>query len=251
VTTPRVSIVVPAYNESSTIGPLLQRLSDAVRVTHEIIVVIDSQDDETLPAFRVVEHAFPQARIVIQDQEPGPANAIRFGFRSATAPCVVVTMADGSDDVWVIDHLVRLVERGCAVAAASRYMSGGAQIGGPRLKKWMSQTAGLTLNLFAGVSTKDPTNSFKAYSVAFVNSVGIDSNRGFEIALELTAKAKRLGLPIAEIPTIWLDREAGVSNFQMRNWLPEYLKWYRFAYGRRLSVAELRELSDRNSEASK
>jgi dolichol-phosphate mannosyltransferase len=43
-------------------------------------------------------------------------------------------------------------------------------------------------------------------------------------------------LPVAEIPTIWLDRQAGVSNFQLAKWLPGYLRWYRFAYGRRLAL---------------
>ena len=38
-------------------------------------------------------------------------------------------------------------------------------------------------------------------------------------------------LPVAEIPTIWLDRTTGQSNFQLRAWLPRYLRWYRFAFG--------------------
>ena len=61
----------------------------------------------------------------------GPANAIRFGIDAAAAPVAVVTMADGCDDPRQIDDLARLVERGVAVAAASRYMPGGQQVGGP------------------------------------------------------------------------------------------------------------------------
>jgi len=60
-------------------------------------------------------------------------------------------------------------------------------------------------------------------------AVGIDSRHGFEIGLELTVKAKRLGLPIAEIPTIWLERDVGVSNFKVWAWIPKYLYWYRAA----------------------
>ena len=63
---------------------------------------------------------------------------------------------------------------------------------------------------------------------------------GDERSGELTAKAKRLRLPIAEIPTIWLDRQEGLSNFRVEAWLPKYLRWYRFAFGRRLGVDELR-----------
>lgn len=241
---PRVSIVMPAYNETETLIPSLERLADAVTLDHEILIVVDSSEDLTIAAFETRSSDFPTARIVVQTYGRGPANAIRYGFDTAAAPVVVVTMADGSDDVRIIDDLVRLVDRGCVIASASRYMPGGAQIGGPRLKKLMSQGAGRSLHWLAGVSTRDATNSFKAYSTEFVRSVGIDSRNGFEIAIELVAKARRLRLPIAEIPTIWLDRDAGVSNFQIRKWLPEYLAWYRFAYGRPLTLNELRERTD-------
>lgn len=236
----RLSVVMPAYNESEQIVPALERLCDSITLDHEILVVVDSPDDRTIPAMEAEAERFPSARIVVQDYGRGPANAIRYGFDAATAPCVVVTMADGSDDVRLIDDLVRLVERGCAVAAASRYMAGGAQIGGPRLKKYMSRSAGLSLHLLTGVGTRDATNSFKAYDSAFVRDVGLQSSGGFEIAIELVAKAHRLRRPIAEIPTIWLDRNAGSSNFQIRRWLPAYLRWYRFAYGRPLTLDQLR-----------
>ena len=95
----------------------------------------------------------------------------------------------------------------------------------------MSETAGRSLNLFARVGTRDVTNAFKAYDTAFVREVGIDSRSGFEIAIELVSKARRARLPVAEIPTIWLDREVGASNFKIRAWLPKYLCWYAFAFG--------------------
>jgi hypothetical protein len=107
------------------------------------------------------------------------------------------------------------------------------------MKKLMSQSAGASLHLLAGVGTRDATNSFKAYSTDFVRRVGIESRDGFEIGIELVAKARRLRLPIAEIPTIWLDRDAGVSNFQLRKWLPKYLHWYRYAYGPPLTFEQV------------
>jgi glycosyltransferase involved in cell wall biosynthesis len=236
---PRVTIVIPAYNEDESIVPTIERIVASLSLPHEVIVVVDSLDDSTVPVVIAKQDDFPTVRVEVQSYGRGPANAIRYGIDSALAPCVVVTMADGSDDPQNIDDLVRLVERGCVVAAASRYMPGGQQIGGPRIKKLMSMSAGRSLHLFAGVGTRDATNSFKAYSRDFVRRVGIDSRDGFEIGLELVAKARRLRLPIAEIPTIWLDRDAGISNFQLRKWMPSYLHWYRFAYGPHLSYEDL------------
>jgi hypothetical protein len=76
--------------------------------------------------------------------------------------------------------------------------------------------------------------------------VGIESRDGFEIGIELIAKAKRLRRPVAELPTIWLDRQAGVSNFKIAQWIPKYLRWYRFAFGPRLTVAQIRAKSTRS-----
>jgi dolichol-phosphate mannosyltransferase len=232
---PRVTVVIPAYNEASGIVPVLDRLLESVTLACEVLVVVDFPEDTTI---QYVEKYETAVRAVINDFGRGPANAIRYGIQVAQAPVVVVTMADGCDDPRQIDELTRLVERGVVVAAASRYMPGGQQVGGPRLKQFLSRNAGRSLYWFARIGTRDATNSFKAYRKSFVDAVGIESRDGFEIGLELTAKARRMRLPVAEIPTIWLDREAGVSNFKLAQWLPKYLHWYRFAFGSRLDLSQ-------------
>jgi dolichol-phosphate mannosyltransferase len=236
----RVSVVIPARNEGENIRPVLDRLFEQVTLPLEVLVVVDSADDTTVPV--VADYARTEARVrhLLNTYGPGPANAIRFGMNASAAPVAVVTMADGCDDVRQIDDLTRLVERGVVVAAASRYMAGGQQVGGPYLKGWLSRTAGRSLRILAHTGTRDATNSFKAYSTEFVRQVGIDSRAGFEIGIELTAKAKRMGQPVAEIPTIWLDRQAGMSNFKLAQWIPEYLRWYRFSFGARLTAEEIR-----------
>lgn len=239
----RVSVVIPAYNEGDHILPVLDRLFEAVRLPCEVLVVVDFADDTTVPVAEEYAGKEPRLKILVSDYGRGPANAIRYGIEHAEAPVAVVTMADGCDDPRQIDDLTRLVERGVAVAAASRYMPGGQQVGGPVLKAAMSRSAGRSLRLLAHVGTRDATNSFKAYSTDFVREAGIDSRDGFEIGIELTAKAKRMRRPVAEIPTIWLDRQAGVSNFRVAQWLPSYLRWYRFAFGRALTGDQVRDRS--------
>jgi dolichol-phosphate mannosyltransferase len=236
----RVSIVIPARNEDENIRTVLDRIFESVRLPCEVLVVVDTDEDTTIGVISEYAQKEPRVRHLVSTYGPGPANAIRYGIESSVAPVAVVTMADGCDDARQIDDLVRLVERGVAVAAASRYMAGGQQVGGPYLKGLLSRTAGRSLQMFAHVGTRDATNSFKAYSTEFVEQVGIDSRDGFEIGVELTAKAKRMRLPVAEIPTIWLDRQAGVSNFRVARWIPKYLRWYRFAFGPRLTADQIR-----------
>jgi glycosyltransferase involved in cell wall biosynthesis len=230
--TPRVTVVIPAYNEGAAVIPHLRRIVEAIELPCEVLVVVDADDDTTLPPVQELMADEPRVRAVVSTYGRGPAQAIRYGFDQAIAPVVVVTMADGCDDPRQIDALAFLVERGVVIAAASRYMRGGQQIGGPALKSLMSRTAGTTLQWFGRVGTHDATNSFKAYDRDFVREVGIESDAGFEIGIELVAKARRRRLPVAEIPTIWLDRTFGESRFKTREWAPLYLKWYRHAFGR-------------------
>ncbi len=240
-------MVVPAYNEGSGIEDVLSRLLEAVQLPSEIVIVVDAPDDSTVPYVEKFAAVDPRVRLEINDVKPGPAQAIRYGVDRASADVVVVTMADGCDDPQQIDQLVRLVERGVVVAAASRYSRGGQQVGGPFLKSLLSRMAGLSLWVFAHVGTRDATNSFKAYDVDFVRTVGITSGAGFEIGIELVAKARRARLPVAEIPTIWLERHHGLSNFKLVTWLPHYLRWWRFAFGPRLAVDEIRAAADRSA----
>jgi len=237
---PRVSIVIPVYNEGEAIYPCLGRIFEGVGLDCEVLVVYDDPSDTTVPYLdKYVTHD-PRVVPALNAYGAGPARAIRYGIDNARAPITVVTMADGSDDVAQIDDLCRLVDRGVVVAAASRYTSGGQQIGGPVLKSLLSRLAGLSLFWLARVGTRDATNSFKAYSTEFVREVGIESDTGFEIGIELVAKARRLRRPVAEIPTIWLERAHGASNFKVVRWVPRYMRWYRFAFGPLLTVDQLR-----------
>jgi len=230
----RASIVVPALNEGAQIGVFLERLEESVELLVEVLIVVDTPTDTTLDGINGYSAKKHKIRGVVSELPKGPANAIRHGIATSMSDVVVITMADGSDDPRDIDDLIRLVERGCAVASASRYMAGGQQIGGPRFKKILSKNASRALWLLLGVGTHDSTNSFKAYSRNFINEVGIESDKGFEVGLELVAKAHRHGKMIAEVPTIWIDRMVGESNFRLRRWLPHYMRWFFYAFGPKL-----------------
>lgn len=194
-------------------------------------MVVDTPADPTLTAVRACETGGLLVRCLVSEYPGGPAGAIRWGIENARAPVIVVTMADGSDDPDQIDELADLVENGAVVAAASRYAPGGRQVGAPVIKRTLSRLAGTSLQLLARPGTCDATNSFKAYSADFARAAGIESRRGFTVGIELTAKARRMRLPVAELPTTWRERASGHSSFRLIRWLPGYLRWYLFCLG--------------------
>jgi len=183
------TVIIPAFNEGTNIIKTINDLANNYGTTIDVSVVVDFENDSTIECFESILEKPVTYKILVQSYGSGPANAIRYGIDSAKTECVLVMMADGSDDVRSIKELSNLISRGVAVACASRYMSGGQQIGGPRFKKFLSKTAGRIVYTFAGVGTHDPTNSFKAYSKSLVERVGIESRSGFEIGIELVSKA--------------------------------------------------------------
>ena len=225
---PRYSVVVPVFNEADNIGPFCRQARAALPPECELLICYDFDGDSTLPALAALPTAEKptEVRLVKNELGKGVRYAIEAGMRAARAPVVVVMMADLSDDFARVEEMVRRVEGGAEVVCGSRYVRGGGQVGGPRLKKLLSRTAGLTLRWFAGFPVHDPTNSFKAYARAFLDRTPIESTAGFCLGLELAVKAHLGGGRVEEVPVVWQDRSAGQSRFRLWRWLPHYLRWY-------------------------
>jgi glycosyltransferase involved in cell wall biosynthesis len=238
---PQLSVVLPVYNEGAAVAPIIRALVQGIHVPCEILVVYDFDGDTTVPVARVLASELPSVKPLRNDLGRGVLNAMKAGMAAARAPYVLVSMADGSDEPEVVDRMVELARDGADVVAASRYMKGGHQIGGPIVKRTMSRVAGLSLHWVAGVPIHDPTSNFKLYSRRFLDSVTIESTAGFELALELSVKATLARRRLAEVPTTWRDRTSGKSNFKMREWLPNYLHWYFAAIRGRFSPSRRRK----------
>jgi dolichol-phosphate mannosyltransferase len=230
-----LAIVIPVYNEGENIGATLRGVARNVHAArYEIVVVYDFDEDNTIPAVIRVQPEIPQVRLHRNRRGRGVVNAIQAGFEVAAAPYIIVMMADGSDEPDAIDRMLEKARAGADVVAGSRYMRGGGQQGGPRLKRAMSRTAGLSLFVMRALPIHDATSNFRLYSRRLLDAVTIESKAGFELALELTVKAQRLDMVVGEVPTVWHDRTAGTSRFRLMKWLPHYLKWYGFGLRTRL-----------------
>lgn len=219
--------MVPVYNEGENVVPTLRGIVEKTTTRPlEVLVVYDFDQDTTVPVVQGLQPELPQLRLHKNTLGRGVLNAMKSGLRAARAPFVLITMGDGSDEPSDIDPMYALARAGADVVAGSRYMRGGRQVGGPLLKRTMSRIAGLSLHWLGGLPVHDATSNFRLYSKRLLNQVTIESKGGFELGLELTVKAYRLGMRVAEVPTTWRDRTAGQSRFKMWEWLPRYLHWY-------------------------
>jgi glycosyltransferase involved in cell wall biosynthesis len=226
-----LTVLVPVYNEADNIAPLVSQLEQHVHEPFAVLVVYDFDEDTTVPVVRQLAASRPWLRLLKNTIGRGVANAVRAGFAAVETGPVLVVMGDCSDDLSIVANMLALYRQGYRIVCASRYMPGGRQIGGPLLKRTISRLAGLSLHYLVGFPTHDATNNFRMYDARLVRELGLESGQGFEIALELTAKAFRRKIPIAEAPTTWRERTVGASRFRLFKWLPAYFRWYRHALG--------------------
>src|SRR5690348_14271104 len=205
-----LSVIVPVYNEGKNFQSLWNELRSSVRSDFIAIVVYDFDEDDTLPAVQaIIDQGETRIRLVKNTIRSGVVGAIATGFNQVKNGPVLVVMADLSDDLRCVDAMLALYRQGYQVIVGSRYMKGGRIEGGPWFKQFLSRAAGLTLYWFRGIPTHDATNAFKIYDRNMLKTFRIESQRGFELNLELTAKAFLGGYRIAEIPSRWRDRSHG------------------------------------------
>jgi dolichol-phosphate mannosyltransferase len=227
----RLAIVIPVYNEGANFADLWAALSSQIRSEFIAYVVYDFEEDDTIPAVRrVVDGGETRLRLVKNTVRKGVVGAILSGFNQLQRGPVLVVMADLCDDLRQVDSMLALYREGYDLVVGSRYMKGGKIEGGPPFKQLLSRLAGLSLYWFRGIPTHDATNAFKIYDRDMLKSLQIESKKGFEMNLEITAKAFLAGYRIAELPSHWKDRTEGTSKFKLWAWLPHYLKWYFYAF---------------------
>ena len=135
-------------------------------------------------------------------------------------------MADDHENHIMIDLCYKKFQEGYHVVCPSRFIKGGKMIGNPFLKGLLTKLVSFFLFNFTSFPIKDSTNSFRLFSKELINKVKIESNKGFTLSLELTAKAHRLGYKITEIPSTWKERDKGKSRFKLFSFIPPYLKWF-------------------------
>jgi glycosyltransferase involved in cell wall biosynthesis len=228
----RIDVVIPVYNEGGNIQKTLDGIAEAYRplsgqgIDLQVNLVYDFDEDNTLPAVRKIQAQYPFPLVLVKNQQRGVVNALKTGFAAALGEYVLVTMADASDDYAILPNIFELAKQGYDVVTPSRYMRGGKLHGGPFVKQLLSRLAGVSVHFLTGIPTHDITNSYKLYKKSLLQGLHFESQGGFEIGMEITAKAFVQGGRIVELPSRWWDRTEGKSKFKLWKWLPKYLKWY-------------------------
>jgi glycosyltransferase involved in cell wall biosynthesis len=227
----QLDIVLPVYSEGKNILATLGALARNVTTPARVLICYDLPDDDTLPAIRNNPQAYSGLSVeFVRNRGRGAHSAVMTGFDASTAPFVLMFPADDDYNAAIIDRMVAVARTGCDMVCASRFVAGGSMIGCPMLKATLVRGASFTLYHFARLPTKDASNGLRLFSRRVIESIAVESDRGFCYSIELLVKVHRLRWRVGEVPAQWIERRQGQSRFRLLKWLPAYLRWYGYAF---------------------
>ena len=200
----RLSVVVPVYDELTTIATLLDRVV-AVEVVGQLVIVDDGSTDGTrewLESWAVDQPAW--VTLCRHSTNRGKGAAVRTGLTHVTGDCVIIQDGDLEYDPRDYTRLLQpLVEGRSQVVYGSRFLNQrptmfAGQWLGNLLLTWMT-------NRLYGAALTDMETCYKLFARDVLDGLTVTANR-FDLEPELTAKVLRRGLKIVEVPISYAGR---------------------------------------------
>src|SRR5436309_2882693 len=225
---PLLSVVIPCYNERSTVAELL-RLVREVPIEKEIIVVDDKSTDGSAGVVAALAKKWPEIRHIFQPVNMGKGAAIRRGIAEAVGDIVLIQDADLEYDPNEYPKLIQPIVDGHAdVVFGSRFE------GYPRRVMLYWHRLGNNLltflsNCTTNLDLTDMETCYKVFRREVIQSINLKSNR-FGIEPEITAKVARRGYRIFEVPISYYGRDYWEGK--KINWKDGFSAiWTIFRYG--------------------
>jgi dolichol-phosphate mannosyltransferase len=207
-----ITVVLPTYNERENIIPLIERgLAALAAYDAEMLVVDDDSPDGTWQAVAALAEHNPRVRLIRRTQERGLTSAIAAGILAARGSRVAWMDCDLSMPPEDLPRLAQALDAGADLAAGSRYLPGGQDVG----HSWMALAFSRTINLAAGLlldrRITDYTSGFIMARREVFDRLPLRGDYG-EYCIDLLYRAARAGFRVVEVPYVCMPREAGESK---------------------------------------
>lgn len=223
----KLSVVIPAYNEEKNLPKTIEVIYKELvkeEIEHEILVSNDNSEDNTTQVIEALECKYPTLRHVFNEKPNGYGYAVRKGLENFEGDCVVVTMADLSDDPKdIVKYYRRMQETGCDMVFGSRWMKGAKVVDYPKKKLWLNRLVNHCIRFMFFFKYNDVTNGFKLFSKETIEGLKPFISGQFSFALELPLKAIIRDYSYEVIPNNWYNREIGESNLKIGKMMKRYL----------------------------
>lgn len=211
MTTPDLSVVIPAYNEATRLPRTLGRLAEYLASwghPYEILVVDDGSGDAT--EARAREAGGPLVRVLRNEANRGKGYSVRRGILEACGQRILMTDADLSTPIEELPRLLAEMEGGYDIVIASRALPGAnVEIRQPWYRENVGRLFNLAVRLLVVPGLHDTQCGFKLFRVEAARAI-FSAGRldGFSFDVEALFIARRRGYRVAEIPVTWRNDAA-------------------------------------------
>lgn len=228
ITHPQLSILMPVRNEGINVEMTVRILTAVIDVSHEILVIYDFPDDDTVPIIKKMKAKFGNIRLVRNSLGKGIPNAIKVGVNQSLGKYILIFAVDDAGPALAINDMALLLDEGSDFVSCTRYAYGGRRLGGSFIGGILSRLANRLFNAFSGSSLTDSTTGFKMFRKTVLDKITLESEPGgWAVVFEMAVKAQALGFKLGEIPIISIDRlYGGKSTFNLSSWTKGYLRWF-------------------------
>lgn len=209
-----VSIVVPCYNETDNVVPLVTALNAALKNRNwEVIFVDDNSPDGTINVVRQLAQQDARVRGLLRIGRKGLSSAVIEGILASSAPIVAVMDGDLQHDEACLPAMLDAIENEhYDVAVASRHVEGGDSAGLSNKWRHFLSEQGIRLAKSLSVPVNDPMSGFFAVRRDWFGSVAPNlTGRGFKILMEMLLAAPK-PVKVKEVPMVFRDRLHGESK---------------------------------------
>jgi len=205
------TVIIPAYNEARRIQPTLEQLTkelDSRKLDYQILVVEESSD-ETPQIVQRFGQKNPRVRNAHFTTRLGKGGGLVEGLKLAAGDAITYD-ADAATPASEIPKLLSALQQN-DLAIGSRYLPGSHTVGVTGFRKIASRLFNLLVRLLFFLPFVDTQCGFKAVKASAIPKLLAKPfhSRGFEWDIELLARAKQLGLRVAEVPVEWHHVEGG------------------------------------------
>ena len=224
----KLSIVMPVWNEGVNLPITLKVIKAMTDIPHEVLVVYDFPEDNSIPAVKAMQKRYPGLRLVYNQLGRGIPNAIQAGINAARGEYVLLLAADEIGPEFAIKEMVALMDKGCDLVSATRYARGGRIFGGSVASRVLSIAANRIFQIISGFALSDATVGNKMFRPELWQRLRPQAlPAGWAVMFELGIKAQLAGLRLGEVPIVSINRfYGGKSSFRLGPWVTEYLKWF-------------------------
>lgn len=200
----KLSVVIPVYNEKSTIEQLVNLVRSVKGVDLEIVIVDDASTDGSVEILKNLEKKYPDTKVIYKTVNKGKGDTLKVGFAHTTGDYVIVQDADLEYDPQDYKKLLRtLDENDVDVVYGSRFSGSYEKM--TTLHYFGNKVLTLATNILFGVILTDMETCYKLMPGDFVRKLNIKSKK-FEFEPEITAKILKSGLRIKEVPINYKGR---------------------------------------------